>query len=55
MTPYEESQLLSMMQQMMADIACAHAQMLADIANTNACLAQLKNNTQELQSEIHNS
>jgi hypothetical protein len=70
MTPYEKSQLLSMMQQMLADmagthaqmladIACAHAQIQVDMAYTNAQidahLTKLENNNQELQSVIHNS
>jgi hypothetical protein len=47
------------MQQMLANMAGTHAQMLADMAYTNAQmdahLMKLKNNTQELQSAIHNS
>jgi hypothetical protein len=49
MTPYEESQLMSMMQQMLADMACAQAQIQADMAYTNAQmdghLTKLENNT----------
>jgi hypothetical protein len=48
MTPYEESQLMSMMQQMLADMAYTNAQI-------DAHLTKLENNTQELQSTIHNS
>jgi hypothetical protein len=55
MTPYEESQLLSMMQQMMAQISHSNAQINAQLATTNAHLVKLEHQDHELCDKIFNS
>jgi septation ring formation regulator EzrA len=54
MTPYEESQLLSMMQQMMAQMSHSNAQINAQLTTTNAHLAKLKHQDHKLRDKICN-
>jgi hypothetical protein len=55
MTPYEESQLLSMMQQMMAQMSHSNAQINAQLTTTSACLAKLQHQDCKLHDKVHNS
>jgi hypothetical protein len=47
MTPYKESLLMNMMQQMMAEMAHSNAQLIAQLASPNAHLTALENPNQE--------
>jgi hypothetical protein len=47
MTPYKESLLMNMMQQMMAEMVCSNVQLNAQLASTNAHLMELENTNQE--------
>jgi hypothetical protein len=51
-TPNESSMLMTMMQQMMAEMACSNAQVHAQLASTNKRILELELCNQELRDAI---